>query len=102
MLVCALLCAHCTRDRGCGAHPAFPAPSTSSEGAKLMKTSGISCRENADVYTQACLIVNASLTTSSRAERSNPSSHSLRHGLLRSARNDGTSGERVPTSYYST
>jgi hypothetical protein len=27
MLVCALLCAHCTRDRGCSAHPVFPAPS---------------------------------------------------------------------------
>ena len=29
MLVCALLCAHCTRDRGCSAHPVFPAPSHS-------------------------------------------------------------------------
>src|SRR5687768_8020979 len=27
MLVCAFLCALCTRDRGCSAHPAFPAPS---------------------------------------------------------------------------
>ena len=27
MLVCALLCANCTRDRGCGVHPVFPAPS---------------------------------------------------------------------------
>jgi hypothetical protein len=27
MLVCALLCANCTRDRGCSAHPVFPAPS---------------------------------------------------------------------------
>src|SRR6202790_1291765 len=27
MLVCAFLCAHCTRDRGCSAPPAFPAPS---------------------------------------------------------------------------
>ncbi len=26
MLVCAFLCANCTRDRGCGAHPVFPAP----------------------------------------------------------------------------
>jgi hypothetical protein len=26
MLVCALPCAHCTRDRGCSAHPVFPAP----------------------------------------------------------------------------
>src|SRR5258708_29643071 len=29
MLVCAFLCATCTRDRGCSAHPAFPAPSCS-------------------------------------------------------------------------
>ena len=27
MLVCASLCALCTRDRGCSKHPAFPAPS---------------------------------------------------------------------------
>jgi hypothetical protein len=27
MLVCVFLCAFCTRDRGCSAHPAFPAPS---------------------------------------------------------------------------
>jgi hypothetical protein len=28
MLVCAFFCANCTRDRGCSAHPAFPAPSS--------------------------------------------------------------------------
>src|ERR1700730_11936173 len=28
MLVCVFLCALCTRDRGCSAHPAFPAPSS--------------------------------------------------------------------------
>src|SRR6202171_1894574 len=27
MLVCAFSCATCTRDRGCSAHPVFPAPS---------------------------------------------------------------------------
>src|SRR5258707_1168451 len=27
MLVCVFLCTSCTRDRGCSAHPAFPAPS---------------------------------------------------------------------------
>ena len=50
MLVCAFPCANCTRDRGCSAHPVFPAPSISSEGAKLKQASGISCRENTDVY----------------------------------------------------
>src|SRR6476620_10869028 len=29
MLVCAFFCALCTRDRGCSAHPVFPAPSVS-------------------------------------------------------------------------
>src|SRR5260370_27825610 len=29
MLVCAFFYATCTRDRGCSAHPAFPAPSCS-------------------------------------------------------------------------
>src|SRR5450756_559230 len=27
MLVCVFLCTCCTRDRGCSAHPVFPAPS---------------------------------------------------------------------------
>src|ERR1700724_901924 len=27
MLVCASCCIYCTRDRGCSAHPVFPAPS---------------------------------------------------------------------------
>jgi hypothetical protein len=33
MLVCAFLCIHCTRDRGCSVHPAFPAPSVFGEGS---------------------------------------------------------------------
>jgi hypothetical protein len=33
MLVCAFLCTHCTRDRGCSVHPAFPAPSIFGEGS---------------------------------------------------------------------
>jgi hypothetical protein len=32
MLVCAFLCMHCTRDRGCSVRPAFPAPSVFWEG----------------------------------------------------------------------
>jgi hypothetical protein len=42
MLVCALPCAHCTRDRGCSAHPVFPAPSL---GESFGKASGASRRE---------------------------------------------------------
>ena len=32
---CAHYLYHCTRDRGCSAHPAFPAPSDLREGAKI-------------------------------------------------------------------
>jgi hypothetical protein len=46
MLVCALLRAHCTRDRGCSAHPVFPAPLGESFG----QASGASRREIANVY----------------------------------------------------
>src|SRR6266436_9404306 len=44
MLVCAFSCAICTRDRGCSAHPAFPAPSVF-RGQRSCKTSGASRRE---------------------------------------------------------
>src|SRR5215207_10836001 len=37
-----------TRDRGCSAHPAFPAPSLLREGQTNWKTSGKPCRENED------------------------------------------------------
>jgi hypothetical protein len=40
MLVCALPCAHCTRDRGCSAHPVFPAPSS---GESFGQASGALC-----------------------------------------------------------
>ena len=42
------LSTHCTRDRGCSAHPAFPAPSFLRDNE--MQSSGRSCRENADVH----------------------------------------------------
>ena len=41
-------CLFCTRDRGCSAHPAFPAPSSSRDDDT--QTSGASRRENVDVY----------------------------------------------------
>src|ERR1700675_93835 len=46
---CAFFLPFCTRDRGCSAHPAFPAPSFRG-GQRHAKTSGASRRENADVY----------------------------------------------------
>ena len=42
---------YCTRDRGCSAHPVFPAPSCFRR-AGVEQNSGKSCRENAD----ACLL----------------------------------------------
>ena len=48
MLVCAFVCATGTRDRGCSAHPAFPAPSVFEEGQRICKTSGKTCSEIAD------------------------------------------------------
>src|SRR6266702_2268913 len=49
MLVCIFFCALRTRDRGCGAHPVFPAPSLVKR-VKLKQTSDASRRENADAY----------------------------------------------------
>src|SRR5207302_6431497 len=48
MLVCALPRAHCTRDRGCSKHPAFPAPSVLRE--KVMQASDFLSRENANAH----------------------------------------------------
>src|ERR1700712_3743962 len=42
MLVGALPCAHCTRDRGCSAHPAFPAPSVF-RGKRFSTTRALGC-----------------------------------------------------------
>src|SRR5258707_5108163 len=46
MLVCAFFCAYCTRDRGCSAHPVFPAPSDF-KGRRFSENLGRICRENA-------------------------------------------------------
>src|SRR5882757_230659 len=42
MLVCVVFCANCTRDRGCGVHPVFPAPSSLDEGKASSKPRAIS------------------------------------------------------------
>jgi hypothetical protein len=77
MLVCAFLCANCTRDRGCSVHPVFPAPSHFRGQTK--QSSGALCREIAKSYPP-------SLRGAKR--RSNPSIPALSYGLLRYARND--------------
>jgi hypothetical protein len=67
----------CTRDRGCSAHPVFPAPSAFEEG-EVTQTSGGSRRENASARHEAVI--------ASEAKQS--MLHPLRDGLLRCARND--------------
>ena len=84
MLVCAFTCASCTRDRGCSAHPAFPAPSAF-EGKGSSKT-----RAQCAARTRNCI--------RRHCERSE-AIHSFfvpRGGLLRFARND-VDGSQPPT-----
>src|SRR5207248_7812049 len=57
MLVCAYNAQFGTRDRGCSAHPAFPAPSIFEGGKRICITRAKSRREIADAH---------SLPTSSR------------------------------------
>src|SRR5260370_28304958 len=52
MLVCAFLCAYCTRGRGGSAHPAFPAPSVF-WGERSYKASGVSRGEIMEPCLQA-------------------------------------------------
>src|ERR1700686_2221391 len=62
----------CTRDRGCSAHPAFPAPS-SFEG-QPRKARATSCRENADAYPMFEIRIKFSTRhCEERKRRSNPS-----------------------------
>ena len=85
----------CTRDCGCNAHPAFPAPSLL-EGS-CWQSSGASRREKAEV----CVLSRAVIACDKRdafAHRSESDEaiqlRILRHdGLLRCARNDGLSSE---------
>ena len=73
------VCANRTRDRGCSAHPVFPAPSVFEEGKRKMQTSGETCREIAKSYPRHC-------------ERSEAIHCHLMHGKMdcfASARNDG-------------
>src|SRR5258708_5243597 len=101
MLVCVFFCAACTRDRGCSAHPVFPAPSALYEGGND-KSSGGSRRENADAYPHRCLTIESEVSPRHCEERSddrvrrsstseggsNPCFSERIDGLLRFARND--------------
>jgi hypothetical protein len=50
MLVCSFLCTIRTRDRGCSAHPAFPAPSDCSEGPTDANLGRIAPRECGHIF----------------------------------------------------
>src|SRR5688572_5476610 len=78
-LTCMLVCANCatlgTRDRGCSAHPAFPAPSLRERDNEIPSS-------DADRVARTNTHVSASL----RAKRSNPSIAEPHNGLLRRKR----------------
>src|ERR1700721_2294645 len=65
MLVCIFFCTFRTRDRGCSAHPAFPAPLLGVAlrplfmGEGLSNNSGASRGENAEVCLKALLKLGA-------------------------------------------
>src|SRR5437879_4053739 len=73
--------ATCLRDRGCSAHPVFPAPSSVSEGKRNAKPRAHgAARARAHVHQRHC------------EEQSDAAIQSFllwRQGLLRFARNDG-------------
>src|SRR5438445_13018823 len=48
MLVCGSFAQFCTRDRGCSAHPAFPAPSF--WGERFQRLGRFASREREDVF----------------------------------------------------
>jgi hypothetical protein len=78
MLVCTFcLCANGTRDRGCGTHPVFPAPSDR-RGQTKFKTSGRACRENA----ASCSVVIPACAGMTARYRSSVSPHSQRRTKL--------------------
>ena len=84
---CALSFYPCTRDRGCSAHPAFPAPSLWRDND--MQTSGAMRRENAGVWLLFEIRIEMSPRHCERSEAIHPILTSLvRCGLLSFARND--------------
>src|SRR6266436_7001765 len=80
MLVCVFLCTYCTRDRGCSAHPAFPAPSVLEEGGRYANLGHFTPRERESLSRMPSL--RGALATKQSIPSSRPD------GLLRFARND--------------
>ena len=79
MLVCVFVCYFCTRDRGCSAHPVFPAPSLFRGGTNL-QNSGECRRENADAYPPS---LRGALATKQSSSSLRPWIASLRSSGLR-------------------
>ena len=52
MLVCAFLRKHCTRDRGCSKHPAFPAPSVLRDKGSCKPRAQIAPREGEVIFSR--------------------------------------------------
>src|SRR5262249_48547169 len=52
----------CTRDRGCSAHPAFPAPSFLKRCGSCFQNSGASRREIAESYSDVNLVIASAAT----------------------------------------
>src|SRR5207237_10307404 len=77
MLVCSFVCANRTRDRGCSKHPVFPAPSDKEGGKRYLANLGRNApRDRETISTVIASVAKQSIFPT------------LRHRLLRSARND--------------
>ena len=89
MLVCILFCANRTRDRGCSAHPVFPAPSVFEGKEFLAKLGRIVSRERELVFGgRHCLRQTRSVCARERSDAAIHSFFARPDGLLRFARND--------------
>src|SRR5436189_5763926 len=63
MLVCVFLDAHCTRDRGCSAHPVFPAPSDFGRANEIANLGRSAPRECGVIFCIATTSTPSSLRT---------------------------------------
>ena len=70
MLVCAFLCALRTRDRGCSAHPAFPAPSVRRARKLLAKLGRTAPRDRESVSADTRCLTIESVSIQARATSS--------------------------------
>src|SRR5437879_4858785 len=95
MLVCGFVLYDRTRDRGCSAHPVFPAPSEFLWGQGLW---GQGFQQNAGrTAPRECEgVCEGAVIARSPCDEAIHSSSLLRDGLLRFARNDGEGPDQNP------